>query len=261
MSTLAMLALEIVRTETATSSRRLLRLPVSIGRGSGCDIQLEADNRAISRVHLEIVEERGRSVVYNRASNLEATQFKGRSLAPNERVEVVPGDSLTIFGTEIRILAPAKLGILVSRRSDLKPVGDYHLLPGSALLAVEAGEGVTVERVDDLAGLDTAALADRLAVLFYYDGAEPTCAIISNPAELPVLLDRGLVDQPALYIHAEDTIEVGAHRYEVMTVGEASIVCENPGCQVLNAYDRGENCRICGTRLFGATRLLRVRKL
>jgi hypothetical protein len=78
---------------------------------------------------------------------------------------------------------------------------------------------------------------------------------------MPVLLDRAIVDQQAIYIHSEDTIEVGEHRYEVMTVGEASIVCENPGCQVLNAYDRGETCRICGTRLFGATRLLRVRKL
>jgi hypothetical protein len=261
MSSVPNIAIEVTGSEYALKSRRTYHLPVTIGRGSGCDIQLEADNRAISRVHVEIVEERGRSYAYNRASNLEATQFRGRSLTPNERVEVVPGDVLTIFGTEIRVLESAKLGIMIARRSDLKPLGEHHLLPGSALLAYEIAEILTVEPVADLAKLETGHLANRLAVLFYYDGPEPTFAVVSNPDNLPVLVDRALIDQPAIYIHAEDTIEVGTHRYEVMTVGEASIVCENPGCQVLNAYDRGENCRVCGTRLFGATRLLRVRKL
>jgi len=261
MSTMPTLAIEVTGPQRALKSRGTYHLPVTVGRGSGCDIQLEADNRAISRVHLEIVEERGRSFVYNRASNLEATQFKGRSLMPNERVEVVPGDSLSIFGTDITILEPAKLGIMIARRSDLKPIAEHYLLPGSAVLAYEIAGILTIETVSDLTKLETGRLADCLAVLFYHDGAEPTVAILSNPDELPVLLDRGIVGQPALYIHAEDTIDVGAHRYEVMTVGEASIVCENPGCQVLNAYDRGENCRVCGTRLFGATRMLRVRKL
>jgi hypothetical protein len=255
------IAIEISGQSGTVNARRAYNVPVTIGRGSSCDIQLEAHNRAISRVHLEIVEERGRNFLYNRASNLEATQFKGRWLTPNERIDIVPGDQVRIFGTEIKILEPAKFGIIFARRSDLKPIAEHHLLPGNAILAYETVEGLTIEPVLDLAKLDTSRLADRLAVLFYYDGVEPTFAVISNPAELPILLDRGLVDQPALYIQAGDTIEAGAHRYEMMIVGEARIICENAGCQVLNACDRGENCRVCGAPLFGATRMLRVRKL
>jgi hypothetical protein len=255
------IALEVTRTNPPSTIRGTYSLPVSIGRGSGCDIQLEADNRAISRVHVEIVEERGHSVAYNRASNLDATRCNERSLAPNERVELVQGDVLAIFGTEIKLLPPATLGLLIARRTDLKPVGDYHLLPGTAILAIETAHELLVERVADVAAIDMDEIGDRLAVLFYFDGSEPTLAILSNPEASPVLLDRGIVDQPALYLQPEDTIEVGNYRYEVMTVGLASVICENPGCQVLNAYDRGETCRICGTRLFGPTRLLRVRKL
>jgi hypothetical protein len=255
------IALEVTRQDPAFAARRTYQLPVTVGRGTGCDIQLAADNRAISRLHLEIVEERGRLVSYNRASNLEATSFNGRGLTPNERVEIVPGDAFRIFETNITVLQPAKLGIMIARRSDLKPMAEHYLLPGAAILGVEVAGVLTVELIPDLAKLESIQMADKLAVLFYYDGDEPTLAVLSNPSGMPVLLDRAIVDQQAIYIHSEDTIEVGEHRYEVMTVGEASIVCENPGCQVLNAYDRGETCRICGTRLFGATRLLRVRKL
>ncbi|MFX4493833.1 FHA domain-containing protein, partial [Acinetobacter baumannii] len=76
----------------------------TIGRGSNADIQLTAENRAISRIHLEIAEERGKIVVYNRASNVEATIFKGRPLTPNERLEIAPGDVLKIFETTITLL-------------------------------------------------------------------------------------------------------------------------------------------------------------
>ena len=257
---MAVIALEISQSP-APPVRKVFNLPLTVGRGSSCDIQLAANNRAISRVHVELAEERGRTVVYNRASNLEATQFNGRPMGANERAELRPGDRITIFGTVLTLLEPARLGIMISRRSDLKPVGDYHLLPGAAVLATEQAGELAVETVNDLPAFDAAPLADKLALLFYYDGPEPTCALLSNPEGLPLLLDRGLVDQQALYLRAEDTLEIGTFRYEVVTIGEASIVCENPACQVLNGYDRGETCRMCGTRLFGATRLLRVRKI
>ncbi|WP_054361656.1 hypothetical protein, partial [Prosthecomicrobium hirschii] len=104
---------------------------------------------------------------------------------------------------------------------------------------------------------DATRLADKLALIFYYDESEPTFAVLSNPERLQVYLDRGFVQQDALYLQPLDTIEIGDHRFEVHPVGQPAIVCENPSCQVLNEYDRGDNCRLCGTRLFGATRIVR----
>jgi len=258
---MSMIALEIARQIPASAARRVYSLPVTIGRGSGCNIQLPADNRAISRLHVEIIEEDGRIVACNRASNLEATRFNGRGLRPNERQELVPGDTLTIFGTAIRVLEPVRLGVLIARRGDLKVLAEQYLLPGSALLAIEFAGQVTVDVVDDLATIETDRLVDRLAVLFYFDGDEPTLAVMSNPSQLPILLDRAIVEQQAIYIRPEDTIEVGEHRFEVMSVGQTGIVCEKSRCHVLNISDRSETCRLCGTPLSGAARMLRTRKL
>ena len=254
-------AIEVVNANRPDPLRRAYALPVKIGRGANCDIQLDSDNRAISRVHVEIVEEGGRIILYNRASNLNSTQFLGRSLVPNERIEVTVGDQLKIFDYEVKIMSPARIGLVFSSRRDLKSRGEYHLVPGGGVLAYETAGRLAVEPVANLAKLDTARLAGAMAVLFYYDGEEPTFAVLSNPQSVQVMLDRGLVQQQALYVRPLDTIEFGDHRIEVLSVGEASIVCENASCQVLNHYDRSENCRLCGTRLFGATRILRVRNV
>ncbi len=254
-------AIELVNHRRPEPLRRAFTLPVKIGRGANCDIQLDSDNRAISRIHLEVVDEGGRTVVYNRASNINATQFLGRSLKPNERVEVAAGDQIRIFDYEVKFMPPARIGLVFSSRKDLKARSEYHLIPGSAVLAYETAGRLAVEPVGNLEALDTGRLAGTLALLFYFDGEEPTFAVLSNPDNLQVMLDRGLVQQSALYVRPQDTIEVGTHRIEVLSVGEACIICENPACQVLNHYDRSENCRLCGTRLFGATRILRVRNV
>lgn len=255
------ISLEVSDPVNGVILRRGFTLPVTIGRGSTAKVQLTAENRAISRIHLEIVEERGRIVVYNRASNVEATYFKGKALAPNERVEIVPGDALKIFDTTITLLPPARLGILFARSSDLKIVASEALIPGAGLLATEGPTGLQVEAVADVATIRPAQVGSGFAALFYYDGAEPTFAVLANPANRPIRIDTEIVAQAALYVHPEDTIEAGEDRFEVVAAGSPSIVCENAACRVLNACDRAEACRLCGAQLFGSTRLLRVRKL
>lgn len=250
-------AIEVLNERLADTTRRGYSLPVRIGRGAACDIQLDPENRAISRLHVEIYEEDGRLVLLNRALNQNATQFRGRSLKANEKVPLEIGDTVRIFEFELRILTPARLMVLAASRSDLRPRGEYPLVPGGAILAVGDESRITIEPVPGVDRIDPARLADKLALLFYYDGEEPTFAVLSNPTGLQVFLDRGLVQQDALYLQALDTIEVGDHRFEIHPVGQPAIVCENPSCQVLNEYDRGENCRLCGARLFGATRIVR----
>lgn len=250
-------AIAVLNERLSEEMRRGYALPVKIGRGANCDIQLDPENRAISRLHVEIVEEDGQVFLYNRALNQNATMYRGRSLRGNEKIPLAVGDSFKIFDFEITMLSPAKLAVLVSDKQDLRPRGEYPLVPGSALVAYGTATRITVEPVADLARFDPGRVSGKLAVLFYFDGDQPTFAVLSNPENLQVMLDRGLVQQNALYVQALDTIEFGQHRFEVHPVGEPAILCENVSCQVLNLYDRGDNCRICGTRLFGATRIVR----
>lgn len=250
-------AIEVVDERSAATTRRSHGLPVRIGRGAACDIQLDPENRAISRLHVELVEEDGRVFLLNRALNQNATRYQGRSLAANEKVPLEIGDSFRIFDFELTLLSPARLMVLAARRSDLRPRGEFPLAPGAAVLAVGDEAEMVADTVADLAAVDTSRLAGRLAALFYYDGEEPTFAVLSNPNRTQVFLDRGFVQQDALYVQALDTIEIGDNRFEIHPVGQPAIVCETASCQVLNEYDRGENCRLCGARLFGATRIVR----
>lgn len=250
-------AIEVVNHRNAETMRRGYMLPVRIGRGATCDIQLDPENRAISRLHVEIVDEDGKPVLINRALNQNATHYRGRSLKASERVPLETGDSFRIFDFELKVLEPAQLVVLAVDRADLRPRGEFPLVPGGALLAYGDGHRLAIEQVANLARIDATRLADKLALIFYYDESEPTFAVLSNPERLQVYLDRGFVQQDALYLQPLDTIEIGDHRFEVHPVGQPAIVCENPSCQVLNEYDRGDNCRLCGTRLFGATRIVR----
>jgi FHA domain len=254
-------AIEVVSERQPHPTRRAYALPVKIGRGANCDIQLDPDNRAISRIHVEIVDEGGRTVIYNRASNVNATMFLGRSLRPNERVEVTAGDQIKIFDYQFKFMEPAEIGLVFTSRRDLKAYAEYHLVPGGAILATADSDRLAVEPVPNLKAMDTSKLGAKLSLLFYYDADEPTFAVLANPDNTQVMLDRGLVQQQALYLRALDTIEIGDYRIEVLKVGEPAIVCANFSCQVLNEYDRSENCRLCGTRLFGDTRTLKVRNI
>lgn len=255
------IALDVTDSVHGILFRRSFSLPVTIGRGSNANIQLTAENRAISRIHLEIVEERGKIVVYNRASNVEATIFKGRPLTPNERLEIAPGDVLKIFETTITLLPAAKIGVIFAHSADLKVIATEPLVAGAGLLATEVAGTLVVDVVPDIGKIAPDRLGSGLAVLFYYDGTEPTFAILANPAGLQVLLDKEIVAQPALYIHPEDTIEAGPYRFEVLAPGQPCIICENADCRVLNSCDGGDKCRRCGETVGGSTRLLQVRKL
>jgi hypothetical protein len=250
-------AIEVVNERLSEHNRRAYAVPVRIGRGANCDIQLDPENRAISRLHVEIVEEGGEFVLYNRGLNQNATFAQGRFLKPNERIVVALGEVFKIFDFELKIISPAALFLLFTNRRDLRPRGEFPLPREGAIVAHGEQGRMTVETIASLKGFDASRLAGQLAVMFYYDGDEPTFAVLSNPDKLQVFLDRGFVQQDALYVQPLDTIEIGDHRFEVHPAGAPAIVCENPTCQVLNEYDRGENCRLCGTRLFGATRIVR----
>jgi hypothetical protein len=250
-------AIAVVNQRSSEEMRQGYALPVRIGRGAACNIQLDPENRAISRLHVEIMEENGHIVLLNRALNQNATIFRGRSLAANEKVLLEIGDSFRIFDFELTVLSPATLGLLHVDKGSLRPRSEHPLVAGSAILAIGDKRHIALEPVAQVNRIDPAKLKGRFACLFYFDGDQPTFAVLSNPDQLQVFLDRGLVQQDALYIQALDTIEVGDHRFEIHPVGEPAIVCENTSCQVLNPYDRGENCRLCGTRLFGATRIVR----
>ncbi|MDR3372861.1 MAG: FHA domain-containing protein [Ancalomicrobiaceae bacterium] len=259
--TMQTVAIEVTNEHRAEVQRRAYSLPVTIGRGGTCDIQLDPDNRAISRVHVEIVEEGGRTILYNRASNANATRVERRGLQPGERVELHPGYSIGVFDYTLKLLEPARIGIAVADRHDLTVSKEFHLVPGSAIIAYESPGGLVVEAAASLSEVKTEGLGGNLTVLFYYDGDEPTFAILANPAQEQVLLDRGLIRQNALYLRPFDTIEFGTTRIEVLNVGQASIVCDNPGCRVVNAVDAGSHCRLCGTPLNIGGPTLRQRRI
>lgn len=230
-------------------------LPVSIGRAVGCDIQLDTDNRSISRFHAQLIEIDGGLRLINRAASLGATSLDGRALRPGENAPIALGQTIRIYDFTLKVSAPPPLILLIADRRDLKPRAVHAFMPATALVVRDVGVGFAVDLVADLAQYDTSSLADTLALAFYYDSGRPTVAVMSNPIRLPLLIDRAAIQQNAVYIDALDTIEIGALRLELHGVGEPATVCPTPACQALNAIDQGPACRLCGGPLGNTTRL------
>ncbi len=61
---------------------------------------------------------------------------------------------------------------------------------------------------------------------------------------------RALAENTSYPLSHMDTLEVGGMDLRIMEEdGEQALVCVNPDCRQMNAYEVGGNCRYCGTRL------------
>ena len=247
-------ALEVVTPRLAERSCEIHVLPLKIGRGADCGVQLDPENRAISRVHLELIEEGGRVVLINRASNPKATVVDGRSLGADERVALAPGQTVRIFDTELALVAAPVVGLGFASRSGGGEIAREVLAPGRSIVATERADGrMILEPVAELAAYDQARFAGRLALVFYLDAGEPCCAVVSNPNGHPLMLDRSVLSQTALALEPFDLIEIDRHRIEIRPKDVGVILCEIPSCRGLNPEGRGV-CRLCGAPLAGCDR-------
>jgi hypothetical protein len=243
-------ALEVVNPRLAERSCEIHALPLKVGRGADCGVQLDPENRAISRVHLELVEEDGRIVLINRASNPKATVVDGRSLGAEERVVLEPGQVVRIFDTELALVEAPVVGLGFASRSGGETAFEV-LAPGRSIVATERADGrMILEPVAELAAYDQERFAGRLALVFYLDAGEPCCAVVSNPAGHPLMLDRSVLSQTALALEPFDLIEIDRHRIEIRPKDAGVILCEIPSCRGLNPDGRGM-CRLCGAPLAG----------
>jgi hypothetical protein len=236
--------------EAGEPARRIFGTPVRIGRGVECQIRLDASNRAISRVHLEVIEEAGRVFVHNRGSNPGTTRLDGRIVAPDEKLPV-PEDGM---------LAISVLGDLI-RIGRAGPLEVEAVLPGGARLgreALEPGRAVVLRAASSpvFASVDPAAWTrDEQSggeIALFLDEGQPALVVLIRPKSDAVAIDRGEVAAPTAYLRPLETVRFAGYGLRLLEKGQAVMECTKAECGCLNAAEV-TTCRACGADLAPAS--------
>jgi hypothetical protein len=244
---MASIFLETMDETAGEPTRHVVDAPATVGRGAECDLRLDPANRALSRIHLEVVAEDGGLYVVNRASNPGTTRHDGRSLVQGDRIALPATGALTfaLFGTEVRVGRAGALSVAVSRSPDGEPVEDlgrYDLVPGSAVL-VRAGPPATVTTIAPAAWAPPPAGAVPEAQLaVYLDRGQPTLAVLGR-ADGPVTIDGAELPTASAYLRPLESVAHGGLKLELHEEGLDFRRC--PTCATLNPPGRAA-CRICG---------------
>lgn len=245
---MASIYLELVEEMAGEPTRHVVDAPATVGRGAECDLRLDPSNRALSRVHLEVVEDSGGLFVVNRASNTGTTRHAGKALSQGDRV-ALPADTplvFSLFGIEVRVGRAGVLAVTVTAERDGEPaedLGRYALVPGTAVL-VRSGPPVTVREIAPEAWAPPAADAapeGQLAV--YLDRGQPALAVLGRLGDAPVTIDDAELTTVSAYLRPLETVAHAGLRLELHEDGLDFRRC--PSCAALNTTSIGA-CRICG---------------
>jgi hypothetical protein len=246
---MASIFLESVDETPGEPTRHVVAPPATVGRGAECDLRLDPANRALSRVHLEVVEADGGLVVVNRASNPGTTRLGDRVLEHDARIAVPETGALVfdLMSVEVRIGRAGALSVAASFAADGTPSEDLglNLLADGRAVLLRAGPPARAEAIAPDAwappGPDAAPEA-QLAV--YLDRGQPTLAVLGRVPGRPVLIDDAELTTDSAYLRPLETVR---HAGLVIELREAGLDWRRcPRCAALNAAGRAA-CRICGT--------------
>lgn len=250
---MASIFLETMEETAGEPTRHVVDAPATVGRGAECDLRLDPANRALSRVHLEVVDEPDGVFVVNRASNPGTTRHDGRSLAQGDRIPVPKFGALSfnLFGTEVRVGLAGGLSVAVSYRPDTGPVaalGRHPLEPGTALL-LRSGPPASVTAIaPDAWAPPAAGAAPEAQLAVYLDRGQPTLAVLGRIDAAPVTIDGAELETTSAYLRPLESV---AHAGLMLQLHEDGLEFRRcPTCATLNPMNRA-TCRICGA-LFAA---------
>lgn len=236
---------------SAEPARRVVGLPATIGRGLDCTVRLGADIKAISRNHLEVVEESGRAVVINRGSNPGTSRHGGRVLAVGERLPIAPGSSLTVDVLDHAVTVGYAGALLLNiHDGDAAPVS-FDLAPGMAVAVAIGPEGRRIERIVPETWHPPGT---GVVLVLFLDRGQPACARIGAPEAAPIRIDHALSSGVTAWLRPTEAVLFEGFRCEIVEVGRPVVRCPDPACATLSEVGRN-TCRVCGTRLVPAAAL------
>lgn len=245
--------LETLDETAGEPTRHVVDAPATIGRGAECDLRLDPANRALSRIHLEVVDEEDGVFVVNRASNPGTTRHDGRSLAPDDRLPLPKIGALdfALFGTNVRVGRAGVLSVKVSWAPDgeaAEDLGEHELVAGSAVL-IRSGPPPAVSVIAPDAWTPPAAdAAPEGQMAVYLDRGQPTLAVLGRLEGTTVTIDGAELTTASAYLRPLEMVAHGGLKLELHEQGLDFRRC--PTCATLNPAPR-LTCRICGA-VFGA---------
>ncbi|WP_375568979.1 hypothetical protein ABWH92_12905 [Ahrensia marina] len=257
-----------------------VRLPVVLGRhgpndagrltdADGKEVLFGSDLATLSRHHMDItVSDTGGATVIDRSSNGVQRKMPGE---PNTMLGKDGEDHLPIgsqrqyetVGLVIEINLPHASRPLEAGSTGQKIYAVYDSASAGRPKAIDLTDGylclvrdansVRMERqIGPSAGDVLQSVKDARQVCLAVVGRDDDGRTVVLPGQnrSVVCNRRALPEHEPFALAHMDTLEIGGMDLRIMEEGgEQPIVCVNPDCRQMNAYEVGGNCRYCGTRL------------
>jgi len=257
-----------------------VRLPVVLGRhgpndagrltdADGKEVLFGSDLATLSRHHMDItVSDTGGATVIDRSSNGVQRKMPGE---PNTMLGKDGEDHLPIgsqrqyetVGLVIEINLPHASRPLEAGATGQKIYAVYDSASAGRPKAIDLTDGylclvrdansVRMERQIGPSASDVLqSVKDARQVCLAVVGSDDDGRTVVLPGQnrSVVCNRRALPEHEPFALAHMDTLEIGGMDLRIMEEGgEQPIVCVNPDCRQMNAYEVGGNCRYCGTRL------------
>ncbi len=257
-----------------------VRLPVVLGRhgpndagrltdADGKEVLFGSDLATLSRHHMDItVSDTGGATVIDRSSNGVQRKMPGE---PNTMLGKDGEDQLPIgsqrqyetVGLVIEINLPHASRPLEAGATGQKIYAVYDSASAGRPKAIDLTDGylclvrdansVRMERqIGPSASEVLRSVKDARQVCLAVVGSDDDGRTVVLPGQnrSVVCNRRALPEHEPFALAHMDTLEIGGMDLRIMEEGgEQPIVCVNPDCRQMNAYEVGGNCRYCGTRL------------
>jgi len=257
-----------------------VHLPVELGRhgpddagrltdANGKEVLFGSGLATLSRHHMEItVGETGGASVIDRSSNGVQRKMPGEpnSMLGKDGVDHLPIGSQRQYetvGLVIEINLPHASRPLEAGAAEQKIYAVYDSASAGRPKAIDLTDGylclirdassVRMERKAGPSASDVqqAVKEARQVCLAVIGGDDEGRTVVLPGQNRSVVCNRRALPEGTPFALAHmDTLEIGGLDLRIMEEGgEQPIVCVNPDCRQMNAYEVGGNCRYCGTRL------------
>ena len=257
-----------------------MRFPIVLGRhgandegrltdADGKEVLFGSGLSTLSRHHMDItVSDTGGACVIDKSSNGVQRKMPGEpnSVLGRDNVDKLPVGSQRQYetvGLVIEINLPHASRPLEAGATGKKIYAVYDSVSAGRPKAIDLTDGylclirdassVRMERQPGPTAEEVlkAVKEARNVCLAVIGGDDQGRTIVIPGQNRSVVCNRRALPENVPFALAHmDTLEIGGMDLRIMEEGgEQPIVCVNPDCRQMNAYEVGGNCRYCGTRL------------
>jgi pSer/pThr/pTyr-binding forkhead associated (FHA) protein len=238
------------------------RLPVTIGRGEHNMVRIghSPQNKTISRTHAIVQVDGGRLQLVDRSAN--GTIHCGQRIRQGSMVALESSDSFEIFDFKISVRRvkpdPAipiifEAHVLVDGYRRNKPFMIGEML----LVCFKTSRDYRFEQMPAQADFRSIFAKHRLDAEYAVaairsEQGEGNLVTPSDSSRPPIAVNRWPVTLNKQALHKRDVIQIENVRIEILPLGERSLKCSNPACQLLNPYEPHGKCWFCHRELVDA---------